>query len=379
MRERLGFERELDDLGLREYDQAQPPAKRREVAIGEEIVLDLTSVASIATVRWTVPGTVVKYYVGNTENTQLRLLSKSDLEKPRLIFHWVDAGDNREVKARITYNHWFGPVTTESVLATFDVKAPTLDCFCAQTTKPMLLHRGHTWKISFGDKSRGAGINWDWKVTMHKNHGGFLKDIQTVKQGRKKLQLLRRGDPKTRTIVYRHPKKDVDWQLDQDPREGRLPKQGEPEAAFSTPGFFGIELPTKVEAGQTLRNNDTWDAPSSVLMPLDKSISVDESFKYYILYKPDKPKAIWVPIAKAEWFWQAEAIQRGDKSWVFRGKPKGGIRSPNGVLDNCKCPPNPNVGPPAKGAPPYKAVPNAATMEFPQYKANVVLNGWNDL
>lgn len=75
-----------------------------------------------------------------------------------------------------------------------------------------------------------------------------------------------------------------------------------------------MKLPAKVKPGGTLRNNKTWDSPHTYLDPLDEKVAVNDPFKYYILFKPDTPHAIWVPVAKAEWFWSATA-EKSAKGW----------------------------------------------------------------
>lgn len=117
MPERLRFERELDDLGLREYDQGPPAPKPRQVAVGEPIVLDITKhprfrlpLGGSHAVQWIVPGRASATLV--------------DLKKSPLTFHWLDAGVGRKVKARLTYVRAGISLSDEFVYATFDVKAP---------------------------------------------------------------------------------------------------------------------------------------------------------------------------------------------------------------------------------------------------------------
>ena len=222
----------------------------------------------------------------------------------------------------------------------FDVKGPTLDHFLATTDRPRIVRERRLWGIRLG-KLRGApGIDWDWQVTMPAKHDGWIKDLQTTKVRREKIQLMRKGGRATRKMTWKHPKKERHEQLDQ-----AFSDKGT-EATYSASGYYPpIEFPAKVEAVKTFRNDATFDSPTTLLQPLDISATVHDSFKYFVLYKPDKKGAIWVPVAKAEWFWKAKASKRGSR-WRLTHK---------------------DAGVSAKGAP---------TFEFPIYESNVNENQW---
>lgn len=351
MPERLRFERELSDLGLREYDQEQPSPKADQAVIGEQIALDIRQDSrlpqrGIKSVRWEIPGQTVKSYEATTKGMKMETLSASDLTGSRVTFHWVDAGRGREVKVHYTIDiGWGASMPLQHVFKIFDVEAPRLDHFRAAVSKPVLVKKDRKWKLSLGDKSKGGGIIWDWQVTMPKNHAGMLKDLQTVKMGRKKVQKTSPNDQRTRTLKMVHPDGAEDYQLDQEERpRDELPQ----EAIFSSPALFR----ETVKAGQTFSNNNSFDVPSTELKPLDVSFSVDESFRYYILFKPDKTNAVWVPIARAEWFWKAEAVRKGS-AWAFakNTRPDSGVKG-------------------GKGAP---------STEFPRYRSIAGENRWCEI
>ncbi|MFZ0131685.1 MAG: serine hydrolase, partial [Desulfobacterales bacterium] len=72
----------------------------------------------------------------------------------------------------------------------------------------------------------------------------------------------------------------------------------------------------KREAGTSFIGS-TEDNPETGLPSVARAISINDRFIYYIMFKPatDKPQdAIWVPVAKAEWFWKVTAKQL-DKKW----------------------------------------------------------------
>jgi hypothetical protein len=340
MAERFRFERELADLGVREYSDG-PPA--REVAVGERIVVDVkdTAYASypLVKVRWDVPGTRVKAYAATRKKAAVTDLLPADLEQPKVAFHWVDAKKGREVRATITYRAGGSETTATVVAGVFDVHAPKLDHFRAETKKVALIKRGQLRGFGFGGVARGThGIHWDWKVSMPARHGGWIKDVQTVRENRGRT----RKDGKT--LGRRNPaKKDLHEQLDQS-----LWDAGD-EPTYSAKGHYGsIAFPTEVKAGKAIRDTETWDSPHTSLEPTDASVSVHDQFRYYILYKPRTAGAIWVPVARAEWFWKATAVRDGT-GWKLTGA-EGKVTESGRV-----------------------------TTDFPRYDSNVSYNKWVEL
>jgi hypothetical protein len=77
---------------------------------------------------------------------------------------------------------------------------------------------------------------------------------------------------------------------------------------------------------------------------------VNDQFTYYVMFKPDLPpgQAIWVPVAKATWFWTVTANHSG-KKWKLSGEKRMKTR---------------------KGA---------ATTDFPLYDSNVEDNEWQQV
>jgi hypothetical protein len=78
---------------------------------------------------------------------------------------------------------------------------------------------------------------------------------------------------------------------------------------------------------------------------------VNDQFTYFILFKPDTPNpqdAIWVPVAKATWFWTATAKHRG-KRWTLASETKMKRRT------------------------------GKATTDFPLYDTNVAKNEWQEV
>jgi hypothetical protein len=342
MPERVRFERELEDLGLREYE-APVQANRHEVVVGEKIELDIKAFVpvgvDIINVQWTIPDTAVASYWDDRKGSEQKELAGS-LNKSSLTFYWVDGGV-KEVKVHYTLKYSSSLQVPSDIVFPFDVKAPKLDRFDAKTSTPRIAKERGLPVIRFGTLDKKApGIKWDWQVTMPTNHGGWIKDLQTILIRQEKTQLVDKKSTKTRNLVRKHPRKGQHEQLDQD-----FIDEGT-EATYSSKGRYPpIAFPTKVEAGKSFRDTATWDSPGTLLEALDISTSVNNSFKYYILYKPDTKGAIWVPVARAEWFWQAEAVkQKG--SWILKSK--------SGKV----------------------SVPGAPTVKFPLYGSNKNESDW---
>jgi len=224
------------------------------------------------------------------------------------------------------------------VAAVFDVQAPRLDWLRFTTRSVSLIKRGNLRAVGFGVASAGReGVRWNWQVTLPAGHPGWVKDVQTVLENRRKT--LRNG----KTMARRNPaKKDAHVQLDQSLLDAGT------EPTYSAKDHFPpIAFPTRVAGGESLRDTATSDSPFTSLEPEDVTVTVDDRFKYFILYKPDTADAVWVPVAKAEWFWKARAVRSG-ANWRFPTK-EGKVT--------------------AKGV----------TSEFPEYESNVSQNQWIEL
>ena len=184
---------------------------------------------------------------------------------------------------------------------------------------------------------KGPRHQVDWTITMPPNHAGHIKDVQTVLTDRSKVMSLEPGGKETRKSVWRHPKKtDLHVQLDGD---------SDNQAAY-TEGLYE----QKIAAGESFTNNGTSDTPRVDLPSLGKTVSVNDHFTYYIMFKPATDKAqdaIWVPVARAKWFWKATANQ-ADKRWVVR---------------------------PSKMTPAI----DTATTDFPIYETNGADNEWQQV
>jgi hypothetical protein len=346
MAERLRFERELQDLEVREYDQGQA-AQKATVAVGQPIHLDLANFgfagAVIDYVYWEVPGETVKTYWGDRKGSEVTRLLPADRQKNPLSFYWVDADDNRRI--RCVAGGRRGPFELKKDFSLwYDVKGPTLDYFKAAKINPVRVRvEGGVSVVRFGSLDKNApGIKWDWQVTMPAGFGGWIKDLQTIVVRQEETRLIGGARKK---YARRHPTKAAYEQLDQSPFDKGT------EASYSGSKLYGaIDFPAAVKAAQAFRDDETWDSPGTAPDRRAITASVNNDFTYYILFKPftmsaDKGSPIWVPIARAEWCWKAEAVKRGGK-WVLTSK-EGKVEADR-----------------------------AAAVDFPVYHSNVNENKW---
>ena len=109
------------------------------------------------------------------------------------------------------------------------------------------------------------------------------------------------------------------------------------------PGF-----PTAVTAGGSFSDTSTFDSPSNPLAGFTH-VTIDRWFRYYLMYKPDKPDAIWVPVGKAEWKCVGTAdLNAATGTWSLTGASSG------------------------------ITAPGVVTTEFPTYTSNSKLHGYVD-
>jgi hypothetical protein len=297
----------------------KPITAKLTAVVGERISLDATKLMGIPieAIAWNVPQGAIKKYYHTLKVGQVVSLDAADKTKPLLEFYWTEAG-NKLVTATVTYN-WAGQSFTINYQWNFDIAAPVLVRLNAKTSKPTLWKAKKAWHLKF-QKGNDPGIAWDWEVTAPAASAGFIKDLQIVKPGGRVKQQKIPGQSGTNISVYRSTLGNANI-LDDDPREG---KTGRQEPGYHIPF---ADNPLKVEAGKSIAKSGIGDSPGTDPEPIDFHISVKEEFIYFLLFKPLKPGSIWVPVGKAEWYWQAEAVKAGE-NWKL--KSASGSLSSNG-------------------------------------------------
>jgi hypothetical protein len=331
VRERVTFEREMRALALRGRESEIADPTVWEVTVGQRILLDLATTplkGNVDTVQWSIPGTRVRSYDGTPTRADVFDLTPTDLKQQRLVFFWVDAQDGRKVRARVTTRDG----RMEDYVATFNVKAPSLERFDPVIRNNRIEKKRGLTALRLGELVTGSeGVEFTWSTKMPARRGGFVKDVQTVSGDRS--QVLRAGAG-TRRLVWRHPR---------DPTiHEQLDGSSGGEAGYSTDLWK-----VKHDPGASTKDLRVTDSPHSALPTDLKELKVNQRFFYFLMFKPDLPQAIWVPIAKAEWSWKVTATRGG-----------GGFK-----ID------------PIKQA---KPTITKSTTDFPLYTSNAAENEWLD-
>lgn len=307
----------------------------REVVVGQRIVIDLDNTAfagKVDSLQWTIPGRFVRGYDGTVRDAKLFELTAADLQKPRISFFWVDAGDARTVRARIRTKAG----SDETFSAPFDVKGPKMETFGAKVNGTRKERRHGQLGMRLGKLVEAPGIKWNWKITLPVRHAGHVKDVQTVLLDSSQVLRLAPRSAQTRKLVHRHPSKPtIHLQLD---------GHDDGVAGYTT-GLADLQI----AAGDSFVNSGTSDSPHAGLPSLGQTVAVNDKFRYFILFKPvtAKPQdAIWVPVAKALWAWKATA-RNNSGSWSV-------------------------------SAPKMTPVIDKTTLDFPLYETNVAENEWRE-
>jgi hypothetical protein len=306
---------------------------KKEKTVGEKIELKVNYTKEwgvLKSVEWTIPGTVVRNYTDNATKAEVTQLPDADKKKlTPLVFYWVDGADGRKVEAKCVFTS-AGKDTDKTLSATFDVKAPAASPFSGTVDTVGLDPAAAPTYLKFGIAKEG--IKWDWKITVPSTHDGWVKDVQTVQVKRKRTTAA--GKKQVWTI----PGTKVPPPSDQLDTDNPYSLAGDYPPC---PGF-----PQKVSAGGSFSDKSTFDSPATPL-PGMKAKSLDDTFQYFLMYKPDTPDAIWVPIAKAGWHCKGSATVDAAGTWTISGAGTGG------------------------GA-------GAATTDFPLFTSNAKLNTWED-
>jgi hypothetical protein len=328
------------------------PVARREVAVGERISLDLEFLlqshrilgAEVKSIRWKIPGRVVKKYDLVHRRTRVVLLSAADMAEPTIAFYWVDSGDAREVVAECTLaNRALQTELTVLFQATFDVKAPALGFLreyrakkkrgqtrmgtnlASQKGQLFLEFTGTVKKREKAGVRRHHGTVWYWRVTVPQGHDGQVTDLQTIYGIREQTLLLGTGEEGKAEFVWKPENKPLVERPGADPPEGYLIVDSTPAEDPTKPRYSG-EFPIDVGAEGTTEITGH-DSPSSLLPPMAVRLFVHEKFKYFVLYRPKTKGAIWVPVAKVEWYWKAEALRPDEHAEWTLHVAEGGISS----------------------------------------------------
>jgi hypothetical protein len=216
--------------------------------------------------QWTISGEFIEDFKVEGERGYTDKLEKEELKNPEIKFHWWDAGDDITVKYAATADG-----KQLEAQARFTVREPELSI---NSEVP-------DGKFEIGMMSSGIKELLYWaigepKPTITFTHGslppGFGGETQYV-------QLV-----DTSGIVEKDNVHDPCWEFEIQGLDGTYPYAPGPR---------------------------TEDTPGVQVSWLDLNISVINNYEMYLMYKPEREGAIFVPLRVVDWKWTGLAMREG--------------------------------------------------------------------
>jgi hypothetical protein len=310
--------------GLDIVDEAGAPVPQgKQWIVGERVTLTVQSSEPAQTLRyicWWLPLRTVSSQTFVQSKGSTTFTSDDELQQATLRFHWPAVPLTSELfVTALVQNRWLG------ALLRFAVVGPTQVAITSVTSivklgMDMEPAPPHVLSIVFGNADipqygisiRGTFMPPD-STPPDMGQCGFL---QLIKSYRSNTHW--NGDVR---IIDSH---DEHW-LDDVPGGGMTvigPQKIEPL-------FMGD--PEFVNIGQAMVL-DRFDAPSSPLRSEHMLSVAWDSFKTYLMYRPDRPNAIWVTLGLLEWRWGGVAERIKDQPWTLVKTPDDHAIDPKGTL-----------------------------------------------
>jgi hypothetical protein len=261
-----------------------------DVMVGEKISLTAAiqpAGLNVTSRQWTVPGNPIKYYdidAGEIEN-----LAQADFSGTTINFYWTTGGTGREVTCKVTVAG-----KERTVKSTFNVLRPAGISLTSELTSanPAVDVRpgvDNPLELVFGSTT-SAGITWTGKATTPANlgagHLGFLQLINT----------------------------DNRWTIDDANSTKWKKTSGGAYVLDDVEGDAIYGSPTAIGNGDT-KTHKQKDTPGSRLEDTIKKMSVTDSFKLHLMYKPSGNDSIWVTLAVLAWNWSGTAEKDAQGNW----------------------------------------------------------------
>lgn len=239
----------------------------RSVFVGERIALEVRTIPAnrvLQQVSWSVPGERIRNWQANSEYSVLTEMAPADFNNNSIVFYWVDGADKRTVRctatiAGATYEAW----------ARFNVDRPNPHVEIA--TGSIGLRDFDYYGIHYG--------SWN-KPGFEATRGAFGMLglgcwVQTVNP------------------VRRIQDENGNWQR------------------WSGGAGLDRNFPYTSMARMS-------DSPGQGLPNHVHEAEVSDNFQTYLMFKPNTPNAIWVPIKKIEWSWGATATRVSEgNNWTL--------------------------------------------------------------
>jgi hypothetical protein len=279
----------------------------QDVMVGELIKLGINFTketwGNLETVKWTIPGRIVKDYKDGQREAHLTELQPAEFEQQNLSYYWVDEGEGRTVKADCVFRTMSGKEMKLTLNANFNVKRPECE-FTARYGKVFI---GNAYVpeprfgLNYGTNEYNPGIEWKVKVTTPGIGAGWIKDVQVITSERVTVR-----DPgNERRVVSTRGKKELDTQNPYTPHV----RHPEPPIArgIAESGYTG-----EIGGGATV-GFESHDFPGNRLVDAVTEVTIDDEFELWVMYRPKKDGSIWVPLKRIKWRWGANATKQGGR------------------------------------------------------------------
>ena len=239
--------------------------------VGQQISLSVEVVGTneaASNIQWSVPGTRVANFVGSSNTGTVTELT--NLQASPLTFYWADRGDNRQV----TLGCRIG-TTQFDKHATFNVKRPTASITTSTGAVALDLASLGSFSLHFGVPNGTQGITFSRSITLP---SGFTGDTQWV-------QVV---DSTLRTVTPNG--------------SNMLTLQGS-----------GLDTNYPYAVGSS-----TDDSPRQGVGPCDdSSVSANDSFTMWLMFRPPSTNAIWVPLRNVSWSWSGQGGRFTTCGWIL--------------------------------------------------------------
>ncbi len=243
----------------------------QNVIIGQRIdlVMQVLPENDLASqIQWAVPETRVRNYVvtytNPTSPTSATVTPLTNLGDGTVSFYWINGGDGRQVTLSCVVNE--RQVTRT---ATFNVKVPTVQASTSTGSVGITSSFGFL-EVAFG-ASGSPGISFSRSINVPQGFSGQTAWVNVV-------------NPSSRQIVD--------------------------SMGTHTKNQVGLDsrFPYSINDPDAESTNDT---PGEQLLSSYSSVSIDDKFEMWIMFRPSGQDSIWVPLKKVSWSWSASVTQSG--------------------------------------------------------------------
>jgi outer membrane biogenesis lipoprotein LolB len=241
----------------------------QEVVVGQKIELSVAVTGGTPTnQQWTIAGDRVKSYFAFT--TLGKVTSLDELNQQNISFHWFKGGDDKQVTFTATIN---GQQYTAT--ANFNVKQPSVTNFNLSKGNIFVNYSAGNPTLTYGDPTFSPGVRFEAQVDNNGISGSYHW-VQTYVESKSLRLSSPLGNCNAGQTMTRN-------------------QQGLDET---------YPYPSPTSSGLILE-----DSPRMSLISTNDRVTINDSASAWLMFRPNLTDAIWVPIKKVNWSWEAEAMR----------------------------------------------------------------------